>query len=93
MFCDKKLCNFLTGISIFETSVLNKVYNFFNMIRKVFSLLPGMLMAFGFAQAQNGQLPCTTTDMNESYKQSFPEIAKYEEQLRAFIAEGIKNLM
>lgn len=91
MFCDKKLCNFLTGISIFDTNVLNKVYNFFNMIRKVFSLLPGMLMAFGFAQAQNGQLPCTTTDMNESYKQSFPEIAKYEEQLKAFIAEGIKN--
>lgn len=62
------------------------------MIRKVFSLLPVVLMALGAVNAQTVQHPCATTEANESYKQSFPEIAKYEEQLRNFIEEGIKAM-
>lgn len=62
------------------------------MIRKVFSLLPLVMMAFGFAKAQDRHLPCTTTEVNESYKQSFPEIAAYEQQLKAFIDEAMKNI-
>ena len=62
------------------------------MIRKVFSLLPVVLMMLSAAKAQTTQLPCTTAEVNESYRQSFPEIAKYEEQLKAFIAEGMKSM-
>lgn len=62
------------------------------MIRKVFSLLPVVLMMLGAVKAQTVQIPCATTEANESYKQSFPEIAKYEEQLRAFIKEGMENM-
>lgn len=62
------------------------------MIRKVFSLLPVVLMAFGVAKGQDVHIPCTTTEVNASYKQSFPEIAKYEKQLKDFIAEGVKNM-
>ena len=59
------------------------------MIRKVFSLLPIVLMSFGFAKAQ---IPCTTSEMNEQYKQNNPEITKYEDQLRTFIQQSIQNL-
>lgn len=62
------------------------------MIRKVFSLLPVVLMMLSAAKAQTTQVPCTTTEVNESYRQSFPEIAKYEEQLKAFITEGVKSM-
>lgn len=62
------------------------------MIRKVFSLLPVVLMAFGFANAQDGQLPCTTNEVNDSYKKSFPEIEAYEKQLKVFIDEAMKNI-
>lgn len=62
------------------------------MIRKVFSLLPVVLIAFGAAKAQGVHEPCATTEVNASYKQSFPEIANYEKQLKDFIAEGIKNM-
>lgn len=59
------------------------------MIRKVFSLLPIVLMSFGIAKAQ---LPCTTSEMNAKYAQDHPEIAKYEQQLKAFIEEGMKSV-
>lgn len=62
------------------------------MIRKVFSLLPVVLMMLSAANAQTVHEPCATTEVNESYKRSFPEIAKYEEQLKAFIEEGMKNM-
>lgn len=60
------------------------------MIRKVFSLLPIVLMAFGIAKAQT-QLPCSTTEMNDEYKRLYPKVQQSEDQLRAFIAEGMKN--
>ena len=59
------------------------------MIRKVFSLLPVVLMFMGVAKAQ---IPCTTVEANDAYKQSFPEIAKYEKQLSDFIAESMKSI-
>lgn len=62
------------------------------MIRKVFLLLSVAILGYGVSDAQDVQLPCTTTEVNESLKQSFPEIATYEQQLRDFIAEGMKNM-
>lgn len=63
------------------------------MIRKVFSLLFVGMMASGVAMAQSKvQLPCTTTEMNDSYKQTFPEIQKYEDELRTYIQEEMKSL-
>jgi len=62
------------------------------MIRKIFSLLPVVLLGFGMAKAQDVQIPCTTAEVNASYKQSFPQIAEYEQQLRDFIAESMKNI-
>lgn len=62
------------------------------MIRKVFSLLPVVLMMLSAANAQTVHEPCATTEVNESYKRSFPEIAKYEEQLKAFVEEGMVRM-
>lgn len=61
------------------------------MIRKVFSLLPVVLMFLGVAKAQI-QIPCSTDEVNETYKKSFPEIAKYEEQLSEYIKESMSTL-
>lgn len=62
------------------------------MIRKVFSMLPVMLMGFGLANAQDRQLPCVTTEVHDSYKESFPEIEAYEKQLRAYLDEAMKQI-
>ena len=64
------------------------------MIRKVFSLLLAVLFVSSVAVAQNKKVvePCLTTEVNNNYKQTFPEIEKYEDQLRAHINEQIKNI-
>ena len=63
------------------------------MIRRLFSLLLVVLFSAGATQAQhNHVLPCQATEVNNSYKESFPEIQKYEDQLRAYIKEEMKSL-
>ncbi|MCB9046897.1 MAG: T9SS type A sorting domain-containing protein [Chitinophagales bacterium] len=59
------------------------------MIRKVFSLLPVVLMYLGVAKAQ---LPCTTVEANDTYKKAYPQIEQYEKQLNQFIAEGMNSM-
>ena len=58
------------------------------MIRKVFSTLCAALAITGAVKAQES---CGTTEQYNSMKASFPQIQMYEEQLNAFIAEGMKN--
>lgn len=62
------------------------------MIRKIFSLLPFALMAFGVVTAQVQQEPCGTTEANNSYREMAPDIAKVEQQLSEFIAQYIANM-
>lgn len=60
------------------------------MIRKVFSLLPVVLIAFGVVKAQV-QEPCGTMEANNTYKKYAPEIEKYEQELSKFIAQQMEK--
>lgn len=63
------------------------------MIRKVFSLLLVAFSVSTVAIAQNKVVePCATTEVSNQFKQAFPEIEKYENQLRTHIKEQMKSL-